>query len=89
MSYAGNTFRQFVTAVHAVFQRCDKDLPLQLPHDEPPIAAILSKSSVLTQYLRQSINSLQSIAVPLMAEADESMNLVILNADGGFGAEFL
>jgi hypothetical protein len=79
--YAINTFRQFMTPFYAVFQRCDKSLPLHLRDWEPLTTAISKNNCVMTQSLRQSIYSLQSIAMRSMLKADQCMNLAILNPD--------
>jgi hypothetical protein len=82
--YAIDTFRQFVTPVYAVFDRCDRALPIRIPDSEGLIAAILDRNPILREYLRGRLDSVVEIALASMPEPDPGMNLGVFNADGEF-----
>jgi hypothetical protein len=80
ISYALDTYRQFITPVYAVFSRCNQGLPI--PHEDIQqiIAFILSQNKTLQGYLRDRLDSIREMATVSMNEPDEGMNLAIFNA---------
>jgi hypothetical protein len=84
ISFAIDTFRQFVTPVYAVFHRLDRTHPIQLHNCDQLIADILIRTDILGQSLRERLDSVQNLAIASITEPDQGMNLSIFNADGLF-----
>jgi hypothetical protein len=79
--YALDSYREFISPVHAVFFRTQQRTPIPPGGTEEIVASILSQNRTLQSYLRGRLDSVRGIATVAMDEPDNGMNLAIFNAE--------